>query len=110
MDNNTPKLVIDVNRNETKKGIKVQFNFPTPLQGDAKAEMTQKIQNKLNKGLAQYEMIANVDTDVPYDNTIGFLISIDGIRMLIKKALGQGGNEQTEEPPQPPTETSTTDV
>ena len=45
------KLVIDVNKNPSKKGIKVQFVLPETLEGDAKAAATQKIQSKLNKGL-----------------------------------------------------------
>jgi hypothetical protein len=82
-----PKLKIDVNKNDTKKGVKVQFILPQILQGDAKTEMTQKIQSRLNQGLSQYGMTANIDTDVPYENIIGFLIPIQDIRLLIKKAL-----------------------
>jgi hypothetical protein len=32
-------------------------------------------------------MTANTDTDVPYANVIGFLISIQDVRLLIKNAL-----------------------
>ena len=42
-----PKLKIDVNKNDTKKGIKVQFVFPESVQGDQKAEIAQKLQKKL---------------------------------------------------------------
>jgi len=82
-----PKLKVDVNHNPTKKGIKVQFILPQTLEGDEKATMIQKLQAKLNSGLAQYNMTANVDTDVPYANVIGFLISIQDVRLLIKNAL-----------------------
>ena len=82
-----PKLKIDVNHNPTKKGIKVQFVLPQTLEGDAKTTMTQKLQSRLNSGLAQYNLTANADTDVPYANVIGFLISINDIRLLIKNAL-----------------------
>jgi len=97
-----PKLKIDVNHNPTKKGIKVQFVLPQALEGDAKTTMTQKLQSKLNSGLAQYNLTANMDTDVPYANVIGFLISIQDIRLLIKNALT--GNNGSEEKPQPPAE------
>ena len=82
-----PKLKVDVNHNPTKKGIKVQFILPQTLEGDAKTTMTQKLQSRLNSGLAQYNLTANADTDVPYANVIGFLISINDIRLLIKNAL-----------------------
>lgn len=86
-----PKLKIDINKNETKKGIKVQFVFPEQLAGDAKAEMTQKIQQKLNNGLSQYNMTSQLDTDVPYANVIGFTIPIADIKLLIKNSLVGGG-------------------
>jgi hypothetical protein len=93
-----PKLKVDVNHNPTKKGIKVQFILPDTIEGDAKAAATQKLQSKLNAGLAQYQMTANVDTDVPYANVIGFLISIQDVRLLIKNAL-KGTNAAPAAPP-----------
>jgi hypothetical protein len=82
-----PKLKIDVNHNPTKKGVKVQFILPQTLVGDEKTTMTQKLQSRLNQGLAQYNLTANIDTDVPYANIIGFLITIQDIRLMIKNAL-----------------------
>jgi hypothetical protein len=98
-----PKLKIDVNHNPTKKGIKVQFVLPETLVGDAKTSMTQKLQSRLNQGLAQYNLTANMDTDVPYANVIGFLISIQDIRLLIKNALkGTNAAPAAEETPAAP--------
>jgi hypothetical protein len=101
-----PKLKIDVNHNPTKKGVKVQFVLPQTLEGDAKTQMTQKLQSRLNSGLAQYNLTANADTDVPYANVIGFLISINDIRLLIKNALkGPGAASVAPEAPAlPPAE------
>jgi len=101
-----PKLKIDVNHNPTKKGVKVQFVLPQTLEGDAKTTMTQKLQSRLNSGLAQYNLTANADTDVPYANVIGFLISINDIRLLIKNALkGPGAASVAPEAPAlPPVE------
>ena len=101
-----PKLKIDVNHNPTKKGVKVQFVLPQTLEGDAKTQMTQKLQSRLNSGLAQYNLTANADTDVPYANVIGFLISINDIRLLIKNALtGANSSPAPEESPAlPPAE------
>jgi len=95
-----PKLRVDVNHNPTKKGIKVQFVLPQTLEGDAKAQATQKLQSKLNQGLEQYNLTVSQDTDVPYSNVIGFLIPIADIKLLIKNAIG-GGQAAPEEAPAP---------
>lgn len=96
------KLKISVNKNPTKEGIKVQFVLPETLQGDAKIAATQKLQVKLNQGLAQYNLTVSQDTDVPYSNVIGFLIPINDIRLLIKNAMGNGGLENNNAPELPP--------
>jgi len=95
-----PKLRVDVNHNPTKKGIKVQFVLPQAIEGDAKAEATQKLQAKLTQGLSQYNLTVSQDTDVPYSNVIGFLIPIADFKLFIKNAISGGGN--TETPPPPP--------
>ena len=82
-----PKLKVDVNHNPTKKGIKVQFILPDTLEGDARTTMTQKLQQRLNSGLTQYNLTISQDTDVPYSNVIGFLIPIADIKLMIKNAL-----------------------
>jgi len=87
LENVKPKLKVDINKNETKKGIKVQFILPEVIMGDEKTKLVQKLQTKLNSGLAQYNLTANVDNDVPYENVIGFLIRIQDIRLMIKNAL-----------------------
>jgi hypothetical protein len=92
-----PKLRVDVNHNPTKKGIKVQFVLPQTLEGDAKAQATQKLQSKLNQGLEQYNLTVSQDTDVPYSNVIGFLIPIADIKLLIKNAIGGGPAEPAPE-------------
>jgi hypothetical protein len=91
------KLRVDVNKNPTKTGIKVQFVLPQALEGDKKAEATQKLQSKLNQGLEQYNLTVSQDTDVPYSNVIGFLIPIADIKLLIKNAIG---GEQAEPTPE----------
>jgi hypothetical protein len=95
VDNIKPKLKVDINKNETKKGIKVQFILPNNIVGDEKAALTQKLQSKLNSGLEKFNLTSNIDTDVPYENVIGFLIRIQDIRLMIKNAL-QGTAEETE--------------
>jgi len=97
------KLNVDVNKNPTKTGIKVQFVLPETLEGDKKTEATQKLQSKLNQGLSQYNLTVSQDTDVPYANVIGFLIPIADIKLLIKNAMGGGSSEEPapEETPTP---------
>ena len=82
-----PKIKVSVNKNPTKEGIKVQFIMPETLEGDAKAEIAQKLQAKLNQGLSQYKLTVSQDTDVPYANVIGFLIPIADFKLLIKNAI-----------------------
>lgn len=82
-----PKLIVDVNKNETKKGIKVQFQLPGQPSDDEKQKLQTQLQTRLNKGLVAYNLAVNVDNDVPYSNIIGFTIGIDSIKMLIKNAL-----------------------
>lgn len=96
-----PKLRVDVNKNPTKAGIKVQFVMPETLEGDAKAEMAQKLQAKLNQGLSQYGLTVSQDTDVPYANVIGFLIPIADVKIMIKKAITGGVATPTPETPAP---------
>jgi hypothetical protein len=88
-----PKLRVDVNKNPTKAGIKVQFVLPQAIEGDAKASATQKLQSKLNQGLSQYNLTVSQDTDVPYSNVIGFLIPIADFKLFIKNAIGGGGSD-----------------
>jgi hypothetical protein len=95
----SPKLKVDVNHNPTKKGIKVQFILPQAIEGDAKATATQKLQSKLNQGLAQYNLTVSQDTDVPYSNVIGFLIPITDIKLFIKNAISGGTGEVAPEAP-----------
>jgi hypothetical protein len=79
----------------------VQFVLPQTLEGDKKAEATQKLQSKLNQGLEQYNLTVSQDTDVPYSNVIGFLIPIADIKLLIKNAIG-GGAAPEEAPAEEP--------
>jgi hypothetical protein len=96
-----PKLRVDVNHNPTKKGIKVQFVLPNTIEGDEKAAVAQKLQSKLNAGLNQYNLTVSQDTDVPYNNVIGFMIPIADIKLLIKNAIKGGVSDNTAEPEPP---------
>ena len=90
----SPRLKLDVNSSPTKKGIKVQFILPKGYTQSQKEELTQKLKTKLNAGLAPHMLSVDVDLDVPYENVIGFLISLNNIKMLVKSALETGGAEE----------------
>jgi hypothetical protein len=77
----------------------VQFVLPQAIEGDAKAEATQKLQTKLNQGLSQYNLTVSQDTDVPYSNVIGFLIPIADFKLFIKNAISGGGSAEMDTPP-----------
>jgi len=82
-----PKLIIDVNNNPTKKGIKVQFRMPSNMDDIKKAEMTTKLKSKLNGGLVELGLSADEDIDVPYEDVIGFTIYLSQFKVLIKNIL-----------------------
>ena len=88
------KMILDVNKNETKKGIKIQFIVPQNTDEAKKEEITQKLKTKLNKGLANIGLSVDTDLDVPYQNVIGFLIRLESFKLLIKNILNPNSNGQ----------------
>lgn len=83
------KLKVSVNKNETKEGVKVQFEFPNVLTPDEKAKYTNQLQKKLNQSLAPFNLTVSKDNDIPkaLGNMVGFTIPIDDIKLLIQNAL-----------------------
>ena len=108
LDGNPYKLVLDVNRNPTKKGIKIQFQ---PLEIEDSGEVVNdtdmsdtqardlqiKILRQLNKGLRKYDLEADIDPDVPYKNVIGYYIHLQYFDKIIRDALKEGSDGTTEE-------------
>ena len=89
------KMVVDVNKNPTKKGIKVQFIVPQGTDEAKKEEITQKLKTKLNKGLADMGLSVDTDLDVPYQNVVGFLIRLESFKLFIKNILNPNSDGQT---------------
>ena len=95
------KLVLDVNKNPTKKGVKVQF-VPLEIEADGDAgiknslsdtqqnDLQIKILDRLNKGLRPMGLEADIDPDVPYSNVIGYYIHLQYFDKLIRNALKNG--------------------
>jgi hypothetical protein len=94
------KMVVDVNKNPTKKGIKLQFIVPQGTDEAKKEEITQKLKTKLNKGLAEMGLSVDTDLDVPYQNVVGFLIRLESFKLFIKNILNpkSDGQESNTEP------------
>ena len=88
------KMVIDVNKNPTKKGIKVQFIVPEGTDEAKKEEINQKLKTKLNKGLADMGLSVDTDLDVPYQNVVGFLIRLESFKLFIKNILNPSTDGQ----------------
>jgi hypothetical protein len=99
------KLVLDVNRNPTKKGIKVQFQpleiedtgeigVDTGLSSTQQRDLQIKILRQLNDGLRKYDLEADIDPDVPYKNVIGYYIHLQYFDKIIRDAL-KGGSDGT---------------
>lgn len=88
------KMVVDVNKNPTKKGIKVQFIVPQGTDEAKKEEITQKLKTKLNKGLADIGLSVDTDLDVPYQNVVGFLIRLESFKLFIKNILNPNSDGQ----------------
>ena len=89
------KMVLDVNKNPTKKGIKVQFIVPQGTDEAKKEEINQKLKTKLNKGLADMGLSVDTDLDVPYQNVVGFLIRLESFKLFIKNILNPKSDDQT---------------
>jgi hypothetical protein len=81
------KLKVSVNKNPTKEGIKVQFDLPQVVDENTKTKITQELQTKLSQGLTSQGLTINLDPDVPGENTIGFTIPIQDIKLFILKIL-----------------------
>jgi hypothetical protein len=89
------KMILDVNKNPTKKGIKIQFIVPQGTDEAKKEEITQKLKTKLNKGLADMGLSVDTDLDVPYQNVVGFLIRLESFKLFIKNILNPKSDGQT---------------
>lgn len=102
------KVVVDVNKNPSKKGIKVKF-FPVNEEGMVISNLTseelQTLQNSLatniSKKFNEYNLEFDRDTDAPDKQAANFQIPLDSIFTFIReKVLGSTPeNDTTEEVP-----------
>lgn len=99
------RVVVDVNKNPTKKGIKVKF-FPINEQGmvinNLTPEEIQTLQNSIattiSKKFNQYGLEFDRDTDAPDKQAANFQIPLDSVFTFIRdKVLGGGETAPAEE-------------
>ncbi len=96
-------LKVDTNEDPQKKGVKVQFiptefgDLTTTQQNDIAIELEQR----LERGLAEFELRVERDRNLKDKSIIGFFIYIEYFDKIIRKALsGQNptADAETDEP------------
>lgn len=84
------KLNFDINRNPTKKGIKLHFtpqDSSTATDPKKRNEAVNRLQDSLDKKLVKVGLQADYDQDVPMSNVIGFYIKLGDLSDFIIKTL-----------------------
>jgi len=81
-------LQFDLNTNETKRGIKMQFILDNEgMDPKEKQELTQKISTALQKRFGDAGIMVDFDDRTPYQNVIGFLVPLNSITTLLLNVL-----------------------
>ena len=87
-------IKVDVNRNPTKKGIKIQLipkGGTILVDPDEKIDVNQKVQQAMNNKLSKYDLQVNIDPDIKQatdnPNVLGYYIPLNQFKNLILKAL-----------------------
>jgi len=102
------RVVVDVNKNPTKKGIKVKF-FPVNENGELLTNLSPEevdtLQNSIattiSKKFNEYGLEFDRDTDAPDKSAANFQIPLDSVFTFIRdKILGGGEGEATPEAPE----------
>ena len=91
-------LKIDTNEDPTKKGVKVQF-IPTEFGSISTTEQNDiaiELEERLERGLAEYDLRVERDRNLKDKSIIGFFIYIEYFDKIIRKALS--GQNPTSEP------------
>ncbi len=96
------KVVVDVNKNPTKKGIKVKF-FPvneagqvlTNLSPEEVDTLQNSIATTISKKFNEYGLEFDRDTDAPDKSAANFQIPLDSVFTFIRDKILGGGEGQT---------------
>lgn len=94
-------LKVDTNEDPQKKGVKVQF-LPTEfgeITPTEQNDIANELAERLNDGLAEYELRVERDRELKDKTIIGFFIYADQFDKMIRKALvGTNPDQQVDEP------------
>jgi hypothetical protein len=93
------EMLVDVNRNPTKKGLKIQFLSDEELSKEERAKLVTALQTYLDEGLAKFVkgVRLNIDSDPDVPNktkTVGFTIKIGDLFGLISKVFANRGDDE----------------
>jgi hypothetical protein len=82
-------LKVDVNEDPNKKGLKIQF-IPTTfgqLSSTERNDIAIELEERLERGLQQYEMRVERDRNLKDKTIIGFFVYIEYFDKIVRKAL-----------------------
>ena len=87
-------IKVDVNRNPTKKGIKIQLipkGDTILIDPDEKIDVNEKVQSAMNSKLRKLDLQVSIDPDIKQatdnPNVLGYYIPLNQFKNLITKAL-----------------------
>jgi hypothetical protein len=86
-------LQFDLNTNETKRGVKMQFILDENggIDPKVKADLTQKISTALQKRFGDAGIMVDFDDRNPFENVIGFLVPLASVSKILIDIL-KGSN------------------
>lgn len=94
-------LKVDTNEDPNKKGVKVQF-LPTKfgtITSTEQNDIANELAERLNSGLAEYELRVERDRELKDKTIVGFFIYADQFDKMIRKALvGTNPDKEVDEP------------
>lgn len=98
-ENRELEMLVDVNKNATKKGIKIQFLSDDELSKEERTKLVSSLQTYLDEGLAKFVKGAklNIDSDQDVPNktkTVGFTIKIGDVFGLVSKVFANRGDDE----------------
>jgi len=97
-------LKVDTNEDPQKKGVKVQF-IPTEfgsLTPTQQNDIAIELEERLEQGLAEFELRVERDRNLKDKTIIGFFIYIEYFDKIIRKALSDQNPEASEVEPEEP--------
>ena len=92
-------LKVDTNEDPQKKGVKVQF-IPTEfgsLTSTQQNDIAIELEERLEQGLAEFELRVERDRNLKDKTIIGFFIYIEYFDKIIRKALSMQNPSQDQE-------------